>query len=145
MVKEQVVKERELIDGVWVATEKNLNDPDNNPLEFETLVMKTPNGTLFKFSMLDDGVMVIEADNGEKYHALLKGINYQTGVVVFKNTKNMIVTFPRQFKKRPQVKISAVENNATLVYRVYATKSKAYIRLKNKFTGEIEWTATERE
>ena len=143
MVKEIIVKERQIVEGKWVSEEKKLNDDGDDALEFSQFILVSPDGEKrVKMSLDNDGVIKLN-DGTKDYRMLVTGINSQSGDVVFNNTKSVRVNFPTRFSNWPSINLTLADQNNTPPYRIWPGKTGFTIRFKQRFTGTVAWTAME--
>ena len=143
MPKEVIVKEREVIDGKWVATERKLDDSGEDAVVFKQLMLQSDDETKKVMLKLDDDGVLKLVDGTNEFRILVSGINSQSGEVVFNNTKSIRVNFPLTFKKWPSISLTLTDENNTPPYRIWPGKTGFTIRFKNNFTGVVSWTAVE--
>lgn len=74
----------------------------------------------------------------------LRRENVQSGTIHLNNSKNAKVDFLWKFKKIPRVVLTLGDNSVSVPWRTVITKEKFRLRLKVKFTGDIDWIAIER-
>lgn len=144
MAKQTVIKEREIVGGKWVRTEKILNDeasPDAQAFKVITLESETGDKKVH-LKLDEDGVLKV-SDNGNDSRMLLVGLNSQSGTVMFDGTKSMRVDFTPEFTNHPGVTVTLGDSNTSPVYRVWVGKTGFTIRFKTAYTGEVQWQAVE--
>jgi len=81
---------------------------------------------------------------GDKIRHFAIGQNVQHKTAVFNNTKVVKVTFDKPFTVKPSVQVTMNDSGNAPAYKTNVKKDSCKVRLKNKWTGEIEVTAMER-
>ena len=76
-----------------------------------------------------------------KHYAI--GINYQTGVVSFSNTKQMTINFTQQFNIVPAVTLTMYNLSTSIPYKYQITKTSLVVKFQTPYTGEVGWQAME--
>ena len=138
-----VVKERDIVDGKWVASEKKLDDASPDAVMFKQIVLQCEDGSKQVTLKLDDDGVLKLIDGANEFRVLVTGINSQSGEVIFNNTKSMRVDFPKEFRNWPAITLTMVDDNNTPPYRIWPGKTGFTVRFKNKFTGSVSWVAVE--
>lgn len=72
------------------------------------------------------------------------GATVQAGTASFSNTKTVSITFDTPFVRRPTITLGADDSGNFPVHKTKVTKTGFKIRCKLKWTGEVDWQATER-
>lgn len=73
------------------------------------------------------------------------GKNMLSGTATFNNVKTVLIDLGTAFTKKPIVNLTLENNNQAPAYKVVISNNKFEIRFTSKFTGEVEWSAIERE
>jgi len=94
----------------------------------------------------------IDEESGQQKRAdfkaddiLVKGRNMQSGSCTFVSSKKTAVTFPFAFLKTPRIALTLMSNATAPAYTTSVSKTGFTINFQTNFTGEVEWTALERE
>jgi len=72
------------------------------------------------------------------------GQNVQHKTATFNNTKSVTIYFDKPFKRKPSVNASFSNSSETPVWKPKITKTFCRVRLKQKWTGDVELTIMER-
>lgn len=73
------------------------------------------------------------------------GKNMIGGTAMFDNVKTVLIDLGTVFTKKPIVTLTLENNNQAPAYKVVISNNKFEIRFKSNFTGDVEWSAIERE
>lgn len=139
---ETVVKERGVVDGKYTATEKKLNDDSAEAMEFNKFVIVSPDKSKKMYLKLDNtGVAYLEDESGDVYRILTGGLNVKSGTLSMHGTKFVYVPFDKPMRRKPNVTISEVDNNATPVHSVSSNRFGFKVKFKNTVNAEFEWQA----
>jgi len=72
------------------------------------------------------------------------GENIQHKTAVFRNTKVVKVVWDKPFSKKPAIQLTFNDSGVTPAYKTSVKKESCKVRLKERWSGEIEVTAMER-
>lgn len=77
-----------------------------------------------------------------KHYAI--GTNFQSGRMQFTDSRIGIVTFMKDFNKKPNIQISLEDNGAEHVpWKINCNISGFTIKFKTNYTGYVTWDAKE--
>ena len=82
---------------------------------------------------------------GTQTKYLKVGRNSQSGTAVFNNTKQVTVTFPYAFSFIPVCQLTLNDLSSNIPYKLSSTTTQLTIKIKNNFTGSIDWLALARQ
>ena len=71
-----------------------------------------------------------------------KGENFMTGEVSVRKTQKKKIKFPKPFSTVPNVQIT-LEDQKSTTWVVAKALDHFWVRLSNKYTGTIAWSAAE--
>jgi len=129
--------------GEWYEDHGLLNE-DDGAMEFDKLVLVSPDGSKRMILTLNnDGVVLLTDADNHVFRMSVLGINVQMGTVVFDGAKSMRVNFARSFAKKPAVMLTLGDEGNIPAYRTWVGKTGFTIRFKNNYTGEVQWQGLE--
>lgn len=98
-----------------------------------------------KLKNLKGIINILVDENGNVKPISIVGENVQMGTAHFDDTKTLLITFLKVFNKQPMITLTPGDSGNFPIYRTSVTTTGFKIRCKVKWTGEVDWVATERK
>ena len=72
-------------------------------------------------------------------------LHQEDGTAVFNATKNVSIAFASTFAKVPLIQLTMASSGTIPAYKSVVTTTGFTIKFQNAWTGDCDWTATERK
>ena len=93
-------------------------------------------------------LMTLETDDApikKTGYTTVGKLHQEDGTAVFNATKNVTIAFATAFSKIPLIQLTMASSGTIPAYKSVVTMTGFTIKFQNSWSGDCDWTATERK